>query len=50
MVEVLCVEDIDRLPPEKEAVTTMIPLLFRGVFNEVIAYDEDGNEWMIPHH
>ena len=26
---------------------TVDTMLFRGVFNEVIAYDEDGNEWMI---
>lgn len=45
---VLRPEDIDITTPEKgQLVATVDTMLFRGVFNEVIAYDEDGNEWMI---
>ncbi|MDO4432443.1 MAG: ABC transporter ATP-binding protein [Aerococcaceae bacterium] len=41
-------EDIDITTPEQgKLVATVDTMLFRGVFNEVIAYDEDGNEWMI---
>ena len=41
-------EDIDITTPELgKLVATVDTMLFRGVFNEVIAYDEDGNEWMI---
>ena len=49
MVEVvLRPEDIDITTPEKgKLVATVDTMLFRGVFNEVIVYDEDGNEWMI---
>lgn len=49
MVEVvLRPEDIDITTPEKgKLVATVDTMLFRGVFNEVIVYDEDGNEWMV---
>lgn len=41
-------EDIDITTVEQgQLVATVDTMLFRGVFNEVIAYDEDGNEWMI---
>lgn len=41
-------EDIDITTPEQgKLVAAVDTMLFRGVFNEVIAYDEDGNEWMI---
>lgn len=45
---VLRPEDIDITDADKgQLVATVDTMLFRGVFNEVIAYDEDGNEWMI---
>ena len=49
MVEIVIrPEDIDVTMPEKgKLIATVDTMLFRGVFNEVIAYDEDGNEWMI---
>ena len=49
MVEIVIrPEDIDVTTPEKgKLIATVDTMLFRGVFNEVIAYDEDGNEWMI---
>lgn len=41
-------EDIQITSPELgQLVATVDTQLFRGVFNEVIAYDEDQNEWMI---
>ncbi|HFI0463386.1 TPA: ABC transporter ATP-binding protein [Streptococcus suis] len=41
-------EDIDVTTPENgKLVAHVDTMLFRGVFNEVIAYDEAGNEWMI---
>ncbi|WP_124058749.1 ABC transporter ATP-binding protein [Vaginisenegalia massiliensis] len=41
-------EDIDITAPEQgKLVATVDTMLFRGVFNEVIAYDQAGNEWMI---
>lgn len=41
-------EDIDIVAPSAgKLVATVDTMLFRGVFNEVIVYDEDGNEWMI---
>lgn len=41
-------EDIDITTPEQgKLVATVDTMLFRGVFNEVIAYDQAGNEWMI---
>lgn len=41
-------EDIDITTPEKGKLVAHVDTqLFRGVFNEVIAYDEAGNEWMI---
>ncbi|MBD3948764.1 ABC transporter ATP-binding protein [Tuanshanicoccus lijuaniae] len=41
-------EDIDVTTPDKgKLVAHVDTMLFRGVFNEIIAYDEAGNEWMI---
>lgn len=41
-------EDVEITSPEQGHITAKIDtILFRGVFNEVIAYDEAGNEWMI---
>lgn len=41
-------EDIDVVAPEKgKLVAHVDTMLFRGMFNEVIAYDDAGNEWMI---
>lgn len=41
-------EDVQIASPEEgQLVATVDTQLFRGVFNEVIAYDEDQNEWMI---
>lgn len=41
-------EDIDVTTPEKgKLIATVDTMLFRGVFNEIIAYDDAGNEWMI---
>ena len=41
-------EDVEITQPEQGHITATIDtILFRGVFNEVIAYDEEGNEWMI---
>lgn len=41
-------EDIQITTPEEgQLVATVDTQLFRGVFNEVIAYDQDQNEWMI---
>lgn len=49
MVEIVIrPEDIDVTSPEKgKLVAHVDTMLFRGVFNEIIAYDEAGNEWMI---
>ena len=49
MVEIVIrPEDIDVTTPEKgKLIATVDTMLFRGVFNDVIASDEDGNEWMI---
>lgn len=41
-------EDVEITSPEAgQLVAKVDTQLFRGVFNEVIAYDEDNNEWMI---
>lgn len=41
-------EDVELTSPDKGHITATIDtILFRGVFNEVIAYDYAGNEWMI---
>lgn len=41
-------EDIEITAPEKgKLIAHVDTMLFRGVFNEIIAYDEAGNEWMI---
>ena len=41
-------EDIAITTPEEgQLVADVDTQLFRGVFNEVIAYDKQGNEWMI---
>lgn len=41
-------EDIDVVAPENgKLVAHVDTMLFRGMFNEVIAYDDAGNEWMI---
>lgn len=41
-------EDVEITSPEQGHITAKIDtILFRGVFNEVIAYDEAWNEWMI---
>lgn len=41
-------EDLEVTSPEKgKLVAHVDTMLFRGVFNEIIAYDEAGNEWMI---
>lgn len=41
-------EDIDITTPDKgKLVAHVDTMLFRGVFNEVIAYDEADNKWMI---
>lgn len=41
-------EDVSITTPELGQVAAKIDtILFRGVFNEVIAYDAEGNEWMI---
>lgn len=41
-------EDIDVTTPEKgKVIATVDTMLFRGVFNEIIANDDAGNEWMI---
>lgn len=41
-------EDLEVTTPDKgKLVAHVDTMLFRGVFNEIIAYDEAGNEWMI---
>lgn len=41
-------EDVTITTPELGQIVAEVDTqLFRGVFNEVIAYDEDNNEWMI---
>ena len=41
-------EDIQLTTPELGQLTVEVDSqLFRGVFNEIIAYDEQGNEWMV---
>lgn len=41
-------EDINIVQKDTGQINAVVDTtLFRGVFNEVIAYDEDGNEWMI---
>lgn len=41
-------EDVEITTPEAgQLIANVDTQLFRGVFNEVIAYDEDGNEWMV---
>ncbi|WIK66369.1 ABC transporter ATP-binding protein [Globicatella sanguinis] len=41
-------EDIDVVAPENgKLVAHVDTMLFRGMFNEVIAYDDAGNEWMV---
>lgn len=41
-------EDINIMPHNEGQINAEVDTtLFRGVFNEVIAYDEEGNEWMI---
>lgn len=45
---VLRPEDIDITTPEEGKLKAKVDtMLFRGMFNEVIVYDEDGNEWMV---
>ncbi|MBG9983168.1 ABC transporter ATP-binding protein [Aerococcaceae bacterium DSM 111020] len=41
-------EDISITQPHNGQINAKVDTtLFRGVFNEIIAYDEEGNEWMI---
>lgn len=41
-------EDVNITDPQAGDIrATVDTMLFRGMFNEIIAYDEDNNEWMI---
>lgn len=41
-------EDVEMTSPEKGHIRASVDtMLFRGVFNEIIVYDTEGNEWMI---
>lgn len=41
-------EDVEITTPDKGQIkATVDTILFRGMFNEIIAYDTQGNEWMI---